>query len=58
MFAHPAIRSSVEKLSSWGALILPTGEGRLACGALGKGRLIEPAEALDFIHKALTKEAL
>ncbi len=49
MFAHPAIQENLKKLESWGTKILPTEEGRLACGATGKGKLISPEEALKYI---------
>ncbi|MBP5519880.1 MAG: flavoprotein [Treponema sp.] len=53
MFAHPAIQENLKKLESWGTKILPTEEGRLACGSVGKGKLISPEAALDFIKGAL-----
>ena len=33
---------SASGASGWGCRILPTGEGRLACGTVGYGRLLEP----------------
>ncbi|MCQ2585707.1 MAG: flavoprotein [Treponema sp.] len=56
MFQHPAVQESLEKLKKWGATILPCGDGNLACGTKGIGRLLEPAEAVEFIEKALTGE--
>jgi len=55
MFAHPAVQESLHKLAAWGTVILPTGEGRLACGTTGKGKLISPEEAADFIAQALRR---
>ncbi len=49
MFAHPAVRASLEKLRQWGATILPTEAGRLACGAVGEGRLI----GADFVAERI-----
>lgn len=57
MFAHPAVRLSLEKLEGWGARILPTGEGRLACGDTGLGRLIESDEAFSLIAEAFPEAA-
>lgn len=51
MFAHPAVTESLAKLERWGARILPTGEGRLACGEVGKGRLIEPEAAFALVSE-------
>ncbi|MDN5280714.1 MAG: phosphopantothenoylcysteine decarboxylase / phosphopantothenate---cysteine ligase [Clostridiales bacterium] len=42
MYDHPATQEALKKLENWGAIILPTGEGRLACGTTGKGRLLDP----------------
>ena len=53
MFAHPAVQENLKKLESWGTKILPTEEGRLACGAVGLGKLISPEKALHFIKDAL-----
>ncbi len=52
MFRHPSVQESLKKLEGWGAEILPCGEGELACGTRGIGRLLEPEEALTFIEKA------
>lgn len=49
MFAHPAVADAVATLESWGCRILPTGEGRMACGTVGYGRLLEPEEVAVLI---------
>lgn len=53
MFRHPAVQASLKTLESWGAKILPCGEGELACGTTGVGRLLEPEDAFKFIEEAL-----
>ena len=53
MFAHPATQENLKKLESWGTKILPTEEGRLACGAVGLGKLISPEKALEYIKEKL-----
>ena len=53
MLNHPAVQESLKKLSGWGAVILPSGEGRMSCGAEGVGRLLEPEECLARIKAAL-----
>jgi phosphopantothenoylcysteine decarboxylase/phosphopantothenate--cysteine ligase len=53
MFAHPAVADAVETLESWGCRILPTGEGRMACGAVGYGRLLEPERVAALIHQEI-----
>ena len=47
MYSHPANKKNIQKLSSYGNTILPVGEGFLASGLHGKGRMIEP----EFILK-------
>lgn len=56
MFAHPAVRQSLKILSGWGATILECGEGRMACGSTGEGRLMKPEDALTAIEAALMPE--
>lgn len=51
MFAHPATQENLKKLESWGTKILPTEEGRLACGSVGLGKLISPESTLEFIKE-------
>lgn len=53
MFAHPALKENLKKLESWGTKILPTEEGRLACGSTGLGKLISPEKALEYIKVEL-----
>ena len=52
MFAHPAVSKALEQLENWGCRILPTGEGRMACGTTGEGRLLEPEQAAAMIEEA------
>jgi phosphopantothenoylcysteine decarboxylase/phosphopantothenate--cysteine ligase len=53
MFAHPAVGEAVSILEGWGCRILPTGEGRLACGTVGYGRLLEPEPMAELIREEL-----
>ncbi len=53
MLAHPAVTDALRVLEGWGCRILPTGEGRLACGEVGYGRLLEPEKAADLIFEEL-----
>jgi phosphopantothenoylcysteine decarboxylase/phosphopantothenate--cysteine ligase len=54
MLEHPAVVDSLAVLEGWGARILPTGEGRLACGEVGYGRLLEPDRVAAMIDEALS----
>jgi phosphopantothenoylcysteine decarboxylase/phosphopantothenate--cysteine ligase len=51
MYAHPANQSNLEKLKSCGNKILPVGEGFLASGLYGKGRMLEPEEIIQWVEK-------
>jgi len=44
MFAHPAVRENLDALVARGVRFVEPGEGYLACGWIGKGRLAEPEE--------------
>ena len=55
MFLHPSVRASLEKLKLWGAVILPCGKGKLACGTEGEGRLLEPEDAFKIIEDVLNQ---
>lgn len=50
MFDHPAVRRNLEILKSFGYEVFEPGEGRLACGWVGKGRLPEPEDLFDSIE--------
>ena len=52
MFAHPAVSEALETLGQWGCRILSTGEGRLACGTTGPGRLLEPEAVATLIGES------
>jgi phosphopantothenoylcysteine decarboxylase/phosphopantothenate--cysteine ligase len=53
MFAHPAVTEAISTLEDWGCRILPTGEGRLACGTVGYGRLLEPERMAELVREEL-----
>jgi len=42
MFAHDAVRKNLQTLEARGVRFVEPGEGYLACGWIGKGRLAEP----------------
>ncbi|MEO6457124.1 MAG: bifunctional phosphopantothenoylcysteine decarboxylase/phosphopantothenate--cysteine ligase CoaBC [Chloroflexia bacterium] len=53
MFLHPATQGHLETLKSRGAIVLQPGEGHLASGATGIGRLPEVAEIIPAIRHIL-----
>ena len=53
MYGHPATRANVERLRSYGYAIVEPESGPLASGAIGRGRLAEPATILGAVRAAL-----
>ncbi len=53
MWDHPATRASRERLAGFGAQLLPVGDGRLACGEQGEGRLLEVEELEKRVLQSL-----
>ena len=53
MFAHEAVRSNLDALAARGVRFVEPGEGYLACGWIGKGRLAEPDEIVAAAEDVL-----
>lgn len=51
MYAHPAVTDNMRLLRDRGVLFVEPGEGQLACGYVGKGRLAEPEEIVQAIER-------
>jgi phosphopantothenoylcysteine decarboxylase/phosphopantothenate--cysteine ligase len=49
MFKHPATKFNLEKLHSFGNLIINPGNGELASGLFGEGRMAEPEEIVEHL---------
>jgi phosphopantothenoylcysteine decarboxylase/phosphopantothenate--cysteine ligase len=56
MWNHPATKSNVQALRGRGHVLVEPGEGLLACGTIGPGRLAEPAEIADAVLAASKKK--
>ena len=56
MFAHEAVRRNLDTLAARGARFVEPGEGYLACGWIGKGRLAEPDEIVAAAEAILRPE--
>ncbi len=56
MWKHPAIRENVERLQSHGCHFIPVGEGELASGLVGAGRMAEPEEIIAFLQSFFQKK--
>jgi phosphopantothenoylcysteine decarboxylase/phosphopantothenate--cysteine ligase len=53
MLAHAAVRANLDVLSARGVRFVEPGEGFLACGWIGKGRLAEPDEIVAAVGEIL-----
>lgn len=58
MYAHPATQEHLGTLKKRGAAVMEPGEGRLASGAVGVGRLPEVPEILAAIKRALGRQGV
>jgi phosphopantothenoylcysteine decarboxylase/phosphopantothenate--cysteine ligase len=57
MFLHGGTAENIEKLVSFGHHLLAPGEGELASGLIGKGRMAEPEEIVTSVISILTAES-
>jgi phosphopantothenoylcysteine decarboxylase/phosphopantothenate--cysteine ligase len=58
MYLHPSTQEHLQTLKERGATLLTPGEGHLASGATGIGRLPETAEIMAAIERTLGKSGL
>jgi phosphopantothenoylcysteine decarboxylase / phosphopantothenate---cysteine ligase len=54
MYAHPVVQQNMNTLKTFGYQFIEPGEGMLACGYVGKGRLEEPEAIIQVIEKFFT----
>ena len=53
MLAHPAVQENLQTLVRRGVRVVDPGDGYLACGWVGKGRLAEPDEIVEAAVRLL-----
>ncbi len=58
MFQHPATKENIEKLKTFGNIIIQPGVGLLASGLIGEGRMAEPEEIVEHIKFHLSAQPL
>ncbi len=56
MYENPVTRDNLETLRRYGWEVIEPAEGRLACGAVGKGKLPEPEVLLESVLHAVAHE--
>ena len=57
MYAHPTTQQNMERLKSFGNIIIEPQSGFLASGLEGKGRMEEPERIVEYLEKALGEQA-
>ncbi|KHE67622.1 bifunctional phosphopantothenoylcysteine decarboxylase/phosphopantothenate--cysteine ligase CoaBC [Halobacillus sp. BBL2006] len=58
MYSHPAVMKNMKQLDEWGFKFIEPGEGYLACGYVGKGRLEEPETIVQVLEEEHKKKQL
>ena len=56
MWKHAATQHNIQKLQSFGNLLIQPGTGELASGLHGEGRMAEPEEIIDFLSAGIKKK--
>lgn len=57
MYKHPSTKINLDKLASFGNIIIPAESGELASGLTGEGRMADPENIVQFIENQLLKTA-
>jgi phosphopantothenoylcysteine decarboxylase/phosphopantothenate--cysteine ligase len=53
MWKHPSTVGNVQKLQSYGNILIQPANGELASGLHGEGRMAEPEEIINFVNAAI-----
>src|SRR6201996_1643436 len=56
MWKHTATQENISKIRSFGNILIPPGNGELASGLHGEGRMAEPEEIVDFLSSEIKKK--
>ncbi|MFE7061951.1 bifunctional phosphopantothenoylcysteine decarboxylase/phosphopantothenate--cysteine ligase CoaBC [Sutcliffiella sp. NPDC057660] len=56
MYDHPAVKANMNRLAAFGYRFIEPGEGFLACGYVGKGRLEEPESIVQAVIDHFTTD--
>ena len=56
MYAHSATQSNISKLRDLGVGVIEPGDGELASGLIGKGRMAEPEVIVEYLKRELGKK--
>jgi phosphopantothenoylcysteine decarboxylase/phosphopantothenate--cysteine ligase len=56
MYQHPSVRANLEKVASYGNVVLDAETGELASGLSGQGRMMEPEHILERVLHFFTSK--
>ena len=56
MYENPVTQDNLGILSHYGMVVAETGSGLLACGDIGKGKMLEPEELMWYVLRELAYE--
>ena len=56
MWKHPATQQNINKLQSYSNILISPGNGELASGLHGEGRMAEPETILDILSKSINND--
>src|SRR5579872_5029713 len=56
MWKHEATQNNIQKLQTYGNVLIPPGSGELASGLYGEGRMAEPEEIVSFVEADIKKK--
>jgi phosphopantothenoylcysteine decarboxylase/phosphopantothenate--cysteine ligase len=56
MYKHESSKTSIDKLISYGNILIPPVFGELASGLIGKGRMAEPVDIISFIEEDISNK--
>lgn len=55
MWKHPSTQNNIQKLQSYGNILINPGNGELASGLSGEGRMAEPEEIFSLIYNVFSE---
>lgn len=58
MYTHPAVVANMDTLVSRGVSMIEPGEGLLACGYVGKGRMEEPDTIVEVVDRFFEQQGM
>ncbi|XOD66698.1 MAG: bifunctional phosphopantothenoylcysteine decarboxylase/phosphopantothenate--cysteine ligase CoaBC [Flavobacteriales bacterium Tduv] len=57
MYRHPSTKKNISRLVKRGNILIPAGEGELASGLFGEGRMAEPDYIVAIVEKYFSRHA-